>query len=66
MKETLRLHPSVPFLIPCKAETNIEICGYIVPKNAQILTNVWAMGQDSSIWQSPNLFMLERFLVQDI
>ncbi|KAL0012710.1 hypothetical protein SO802_007818 [Lithocarpus litseifolius] len=66
VKETLRLHPSAPFLVPRKAETNIEICGYIVPKNAQILINVWAMGQDPSIWQSPNLFMPERFLEQDI
>ncbi|KAK7857099.1 geraniol 8-hydroxylase [Quercus suber] len=50
VKETLQLHPPVPFLIPHKAETNIEICGFIVPKNAQILINVWAMGRDSSIW----------------
>ncbi|XP_050289096.1 cytochrome P450 76T24-like isoform X4 [Quercus robur] len=66
VKETFRLHPPVPFLIPHKAETNIEICGFIVPKNAQTLINVWAMGRDSSIWQNPNLFMPERFLEQDI
>ena len=66
VKETLRLHPSAPFLLPRKAKTNIEIYGYIVPKNAQILINVWAMGHDPSIWDSPNLFMPERFLEQDI
>ena len=49
VKETLRLHPSAPFLLPHKAMTDVEICGFIVPKNAQILTNVWAMGRDFSI-----------------
>ena len=66
VKETLRLHPPLPFLIPCKVETNIKICGFFMPKNAQILINVWATGRDSSIWQNPNLFMPERFLEQDI
>uniref|UniRef100_A0A7N2R9P1 Cytochrome P450 76AD1-like protein n=1 Tax=Quercus lobata TaxID=97700 RepID=A0A7N2R9P1_QUELO len=66
VKETLRLHPPGPFLVPHKAETNVEMRGFIVPKNAQILVNVWAMGRDSSIWTNPNLFMPERFLEQDI
>jgi cytochrome P450 len=66
VKETFRLHPAAPFLVPHKAETDVEMCGFIVPKNAQILINVWAMGRDSSIWPNPNLFMPERFLEQDI
>ena len=44
VKETLRLHPPAPFLVPHKAETEVEMCGFTVPKNAQILVNVWAMG----------------------
>ncbi|KAL7117023.1 hypothetical protein ACP275_03G045000 [Erythranthe tilingii] len=36
--------------------------GYIVPKDAQILVNIWAMGRDSSIWSNPDTFEPERFL----
>ncbi|TXG46387.1 hypothetical protein EZV62_028115 [Acer yangbiense] len=65
-KETLRLHPPGPFLIPHKAETEVEMCSYVVPKSAQVLVNVWAMGRDSSVWQNPTSFMPERFLESEI
>ncbi|KAF7844724.1 geraniol 8-hydroxylase-like [Senna tora] len=66
VKETLRLHPPAPFLIPRKSEEDVELCGFVVPKNAQILINVWAMGRDSSVWENPNQFMPERFLESEI
>ncbi|KAI3495021.1 hypothetical protein L1887_37127 [Cichorium endivia] len=66
IKETLRLHPPVPFLIPRQAIHDVEVRGFIIPKNAQILCNVWAMGHDPNVWSEPETFMPERFLEVNI
>ncbi|KAH0465756.1 hypothetical protein IEQ34_005859 [Dendrobium chrysotoxum] len=44
LKEALLLHPPAPFLLPHKVKVSTEINGYMVPKNAQVLVNVWAIG----------------------
>uniref|UniRef100_A0A5B7BBB0 Putative geraniol 8-hydroxylase-like n=1 Tax=Davidia involucrata TaxID=16924 RepID=A0A5B7BBB0_DAVIN len=62
VKEVFRLHPAAPFLLPRRAEADAEICGFRVPKNAQVLVNIWATGRDSSIWSNPDSFVPERFL----
>ncbi|KAA8520547.1 hypothetical protein F0562_014803 [Nyssa sinensis] len=62
VKETFRLHPPAPLMLPHKAEANVEICGFIVPKKAQVFVNTWAMGRDSSIWSNPESFVPERFI----
>nr|XP_043614843.1 cytochrome P450 76T24-like isoform X3 [Erigeron canadensis] len=65
-KETLRLYPPAPFLVPHEATNDVEVRGFVVPKNAQILCNVWAIGRDPNIWSDPETFMPERFLKVDI
>lgn len=66
VKEIFRLHPPVPFLLPHKAKSDVETNGYIIPKNSDILVNVWASGRDHSIWEKADMFMPERFLNSNV
>ncbi|XP_061338645.1 geraniol 8-hydroxylase-like [Gastrolobium bilobum] len=66
IKETLRLHPPVPFLLPRKAERDVNIGGYTIPKDAQVLVNVWTICRDPTLWENPTLFSPERFMGSDI
>ncbi|CAI0559068.1 unnamed protein product [Linum tenue] len=66
IKETYRLHPPLPLLLPHKAGADVEIDGFTVPKGAQVLVNLWAIGRDSMIWNDPNSFTPERFLGSDV
>ncbi|XP_021839573.1 cytochrome P450 76AD1-like [Spinacia oleracea] len=66
IKETLRLHPPTVFLLPRKADTDVELNGYLVPKNAQVLVNLWAIGRDPKVWENPEVFLPERFLNSEI
>ncbi|KDP29244.1 hypothetical protein JCGZ_16633 [Jatropha curcas] len=61
IKETLRLHPPLPFLVPHKAMDSCKMLGYHIPKETQILVNVWAIGRDPKIWNDPLKFRPERF-----
>ncbi|CAL5373018.1 unnamed protein product [Camellia sinensis] len=66
VKETSRIHPPLPFLIPSKVKSDVEVYGYIVPQGAQVLVNAWAIGRDPSVWLNPTSFMPERFLGSEI
>ncbi|XP_016567381.2 geraniol 8-hydroxylase isoform X1 [Capsicum annuum] len=66
IKETLRMHPSAPLLLPRTVEQDVELCDYIIPKSSQVLINVWAIGRDSTFWEDPLVFKPERFLSLDL
>ncbi|KAI3797216.1 hypothetical protein L1987_32471 [Smallanthus sonchifolius] len=66
IKETLRLHPVVPVLIPRRAIEACEVMNYTIPQNAQVRVNVWAICHDPKVWEDPNTFKPERFLGSNI
>ena len=61
VKETLRLHPPAPCLVPHKSNNDVELAGFTMPKNVQIPVNVWSIGRDSSIWTNSHLFEPKGF-----
>lgn len=61
-KETLRLHPSVPLLLPRISTHEATINGYDIPARTQVIINAWAIHRDPKFWKEPDKFDPERFL----
>jgi cytochrome P450 len=62
VKETMRLHPIVPLLIPRVTREDVSIAGYDIPKGTCVLINVWTIGKDPALWDAPEEFRPERFV----
>ncbi|CAJ2674221.1 unnamed protein product [Trifolium pratense] len=62
VKETLRLHPPAPLLVPRECGQACEIDGYHIPINTKVIVNAWAIGRDPKYWNEPERFYPERFI----
>eukprot|EP01018_Ginkgo_biloba_P011657 Gb_06400 [translate_table: standard] len=57
VKETLRLHPPTPLMVPHEAMEACTVGGYDIPYKSCILVNLWAIGRDPMHWKDAGKFM---------
>ncbi|CAJ1916686.1 unnamed protein product [Sphenostylis stenocarpa] len=65
-KEAMRLHPPTPLMLPHRANANVKVGGYDIPKGSNVHVNVWAVARDPAVWKDPFEFRPERFLEEDV
>ncbi|KAI3876126.1 hypothetical protein MKX03_018058 [Papaver bracteatum] len=65
VRETFRMHPAGPFLVPHESVKETTINEYYIPEKTTVFINVHAVGRNSRIWDNVDEFRPERHLLED-
>lgn len=65
VRETFRMHPAGPFLIPHESLRATTINGYHIPAKTRVFINTHGLGRNTNIWDDVEEFRPERHWLGD-
>ncbi|PIN12384.1 Cytochrome P450 CYP2 subfamily [Handroanthus impetiginosus] len=65
VRETFRMHPAGPFLIPHESTRATTINGYYIPERTRVFINTHGLGRNTKIWDNVEEFKPERHMQPD-
>ncbi|XP_038058681.1 cytochrome P450 2J6-like [Patiria miniata] len=60
--EVQRMTIIAPLGVAHAAASDTQFHGFVIPKGALLVPNLWAVAHDPKVWSDPNKFQPERFL----
>jgi len=65
LRETMRWRPVLPTGLPHMISEDDIYRGYYIPQGSMILANLWAISHNELKYPNPDMFMPERFFLED-
>ncbi|CAL5193219.1 unnamed protein product [Lathyrus oleraceus] len=65
VRETFRMHPAGPFLIPHESLRPTIINGYYIPEKTRVFINTHGLGRNTKIWDNVEEFRPERHFLDN-